>query len=40
MSEMEEKLHTGEFYLPGDASIMQEQMVYQDKLCEYIVSHK
>lgn len=40
MSEMGEKLHTGECYLPEDASIMQEQMVYQDKLCEYIVSHK
>ena len=35
MSEMKEKLHTGELYLPGDASIMEEQMVYQDRLCEY-----
>ena len=35
MSEMKEKLHTGEIYLPGDASIVKEQMAYQDKLCEY-----
>ena len=35
MSEMKEKLHTGELYLPNDASIMKEQMAYQDKLCEY-----
>lgn len=35
MSEMKEKLHTGELYLPGDEAIMKEQMVYQDKLCEY-----
>lgn len=35
MSEMKEKLHTGELYLPGDESIMKEQMAYQDRLCEY-----
>ena len=28
MSEMKEKLHTGELYLPGDEAIMKEQMVY------------
>lgn len=32
---MKEKLHTGELYLPGDESIIKEQMVYQDKLCDY-----
>ena len=35
MSEMKEKLHTGELYLPGDEEIMKEQMVYQDRLCDY-----
>lgn len=35
MSEMKEKMHTGELYLPGDEEIMKEQIVYQDKLCEY-----
>ena len=35
MSNMKEKLHTGELYLPGDESIIKEQMVYQDKLCDY-----
>lgn len=35
MSEMKEKLHTGELYLPGDEEIIKEQMAYQDKLCEY-----
>ncbi len=35
MSEMKEKLHTGELYLPGDEEIMSEQVIYQDKLCEY-----
>ena len=35
MSEMKDKLHTGEIYMTGDASIMSEKMVYQDKLCEY-----
>ena len=32
---MREKLHTGELYLPNDEEIMKEQMVYQDRLCEY-----
>lgn len=35
MSDMKAKMHTGELYLPGDEEIMREQMVYQDKLCEY-----
>ena len=35
MSEMKERLHTGELYLPGDEEIMKEQVVYQDKLCDY-----
>lgn len=35
MSEMKEKMHTGELYLPGDEEIMREQVVYQDKLCDY-----
>ncbi len=35
MSGMKEKLHTGELYLPGDEAIIKEQVVYQDKLCEY-----
>jgi len=35
MSEMKEKLHTGELYLPNDEEIMKEQVTYQDKLCEY-----
>lgn len=35
MSEMKEKMHTGELYLPGDEEIMKEQVIYQDRLCEY-----
>lgn len=35
MSEMREKLHTGELYLPNDEEIMKEQVVYQDRLCDY-----
>lgn len=35
MSEMKEKMHTGELYLPGDDSIMKTQVIYQDRLCEY-----
>lgn len=35
MSEMKEKMHTGDLYLPGDEEIVKEQVVYQDKLCEY-----
>ena len=35
MSKMKERLHTGELYLPGDEEIIKEQVVYQDKLCEY-----
>ncbi len=30
-----EKLHTGELYLPTDPTIMEEQVVYQDRLTEY-----
>lgn len=32
MSEMKEKMHTGELYLPGDEEIMKEQIVYQDNM--------
>ncbi len=35
MSEMKEKMHTGELYLPGDEEIMSEQVVYQDRLFDY-----
>lgn len=35
MSGMKDKMHTGELYLPVDKEIMKEQVVYQDKLCEY-----
>lgn len=35
MSEMKDKMHTGELYLPGNAEIMNEQVVYQDMLCDY-----
>ena len=35
MSQMKDKLHTGELYLPGDEEIMKEQAVYQDLLCDY-----
>lgn len=35
MSTMKEKMHMGEPYLLGDEEIMGEQLVYQDKLCEY-----
>lgn len=35
MSNIKEKLHTGELYFPGDEEIMKEQIVYQDLLCEY-----
>lgn len=35
MSQMKEKMHTGELYLPGDPEIVAEQLVCQDKLCEY-----
>ncbi len=35
MSEMKKKLHTGELYLPSDEELTKEQMIYQDKLCEY-----
>lgn len=32
---MKEKMHTGELYLPADEDIVKEQVVYQDRLCEY-----
>ena len=35
MSNMKEKMHMGELYLPGDDEIMKEQVIYQDKLCDY-----
>ena len=35
MSQMKEKMHTGELYLPADEDIVKEQVVYQDRLCEY-----
>lgn len=35
MSEMKEKMHTGDLYLPGDEAITKEQVMYQDLLCEY-----
>lgn len=35
MSEMKEKMHLGELYLPGDPDIIKEQVIYQDKICEY-----
>ena len=35
MSKMKEKQHNGELYLPGDEELMREQVVYQDKLCDY-----
>lgn len=35
MSQMKEKMHTGELYLPGDEDIVKEQVIYQDKLHEY-----
>ncbi len=35
MSNMRDKLHTGELYLPGDEEIVKEQAVYQDLICEY-----
>ena len=35
MGEMKDKLHTGEIYFPNDKGIMEEQVVYQDMLCEY-----
>lgn len=35
MKEAKERMHTGELYLPGDASIMREQVVKLDKLFDY-----
>lgn len=35
MGEMRDKMHSGELYLPGDEEIVREQVVCQDKLCEY-----
>lgn len=35
MSDMKERMHRGELYLPGDESIMKQQMLYQDKLVAY-----
>lgn len=35
MSNMKEKMHTGELYLPGDEQIMQEQLQCLDKLYEF-----
>lgn len=35
MSNMKEKMHTGELYLPGDEQIMQEQLQCLDRLYEF-----
>lgn len=35
MSTMKDKLHSGELYLATDDSIVEEQLYYQDLLCEY-----
>ena len=35
MSDMKERMHTGDLYLPGDPEILKEQAVYQDMLCDY-----
>ena len=35
MSEMREKLYTGELYLPNNEEILKDQVVYQDRLCDY-----
>ncbi len=35
MSNMKEKMHTGELYLPGDEQIMQEQLQCLDKLYDF-----
>lgn len=35
MSEMKEKMHTGELYLPGDDEIMKEQEKYLEKLYDF-----
>ena len=32
MSDMKEKMHTGELYLPGDDEIMKEQMKRPERL--------
>lgn len=35
MSEMRDKIHSGELYLPNDETIVKEQAAYQDMLCDY-----
>ena len=35
MSDMKEKMYTGELYLPGDDEIMKEQMKRPERLYEY-----
>lgn len=35
MSDMKEKMHIGELYLPGDDEIMKEQMKRPERLYEY-----
>lgn len=35
MSDMKDKMHTGELYFPGDEEIVKEQRFYQDLLYEY-----
>ena len=35
MSEMKEKMHSGELYLPLEKEIVEEQVVYQDMICDY-----
>ncbi len=35
MSEMKERLHTGELYLPGDDEVMKQQTKCLERLCEF-----
>lgn len=35
MSEMKDKMHTGELYLPGDEEIMKEQLLCLDRLYDF-----
>lgn len=35
MSTIKEKMHTGELYIPTLDELVNEQLAYQDKLCEY-----
>ena len=35
MSDIKNRIHSGELYLSGDEELMKEQMKYQDMLCDY-----